>query len=86
VADLVECAFRAAGLDYRDFVKVTNRNLNSQQVVSGLCGNPAKAEAELNWKREWTFAATIEDMVRAELENRPELDRANPTPANHPAS
>lgn len=78
VADLVECAFRAAGLDYRDFVKVTNRNLNSQQVVSGLCGNPTKAEAELNWKREWTFAATIEDMVGAELEDRPEVERSSP--------
>jgi GDPmannose 4,6-dehydratase len=86
VADLVECAFRAAGLDYREFVKVTNRNLNSQQVVSGLCGNPAKAESELNWKRNWTFAATVEDMVRAELEDRPEIERANPLAANHHAS
>ncbi len=86
VADLVECAFRAAGLDYREFVKVTNRNLNSQQVVRGLCGNPAKAEVELNWQRNWNFTATIEDMVRAELEDRSEIERANPTPATHPAS
>jgi GDPmannose 4,6-dehydratase len=80
VADLVECAFRAADLDYREFVKVTNRTLNSQQVVNGLCGNPTKAETELGWKRNWTLATTIADMVQAEIEERPELERANPLP------
>ncbi len=78
VADLVDCAFRAAGLDYRKFVRVTNRTLNSQQVVKGLKGDPAKAETELGWQRRWTFTRTIEDMVHAELEARPELERADP--------
>ncbi|MCO5052373.1 MAG: GDP-mannose 4,6-dehydratase [Verrucomicrobiae bacterium] len=78
VADLVDCAFRAAGLDYRKFVRVTNRTLNSQQVVKGLQGDPTKAATELGWQRRWTFARTIEDMVRAELEARPELERADP--------
>lgn len=84
VADLVEIAFRTAGLDHREFVKVTNRTLNSQQVVNGLCGNPAKAESQLGWKRNWTLASTIADMVQAELEQRPEIERANPVPANLP--
>ena len=74
----MECAFRAAGLDYQNFVKVTERNQPSQQVATGLCGNPRKAESSLAWHREWTFEQTIEDMVHAELEKRPEVERANP--------
>ena len=80
VADLVDCAFRAAGLDYRHYVRVTERNTTSLQVATGLCGNSRKAESELGWKREWTFEQTVEDMVRAELEERPEFERANPNP------
>lgn len=80
VVDLVDIAFRAAGLDYRSHVKVTFRNQIAQQVSTGLCGNPRRAETELGWRRTWTFNQTIEDMVRAELEQRPEMKRANPTP------
>ncbi len=78
VGELVECAFNAAGLNYREFVKATDRTSAAQQVTTGLCGNARKAESELKWTREWDFQKTIEDMVRAELENRPELERANP--------
>ncbi|HET7624046.1 MAG TPA: GDP-mannose 4,6-dehydratase, partial [Verrucomicrobiae bacterium] len=78
VSDLVDCAFRAAGLDYREFVTMTNRNEKSRQVAAGLCGNSSKAETELRWKREWDFEKTIEDMVRAELEDRSESDRSKP--------
>ena len=49
-----------------------------QQVLAGLCGSPAMAEEELGWKRQWSFEATITDLVNAELENRPELQRADP--------
>jgi len=80
VGELVECAFRAAGLDYREFVKTTDRTNATQQVATGLCGNARKAETGLKWTREWDFQKTIEDMVQAELENRPEIERANPTP------
>lgn len=78
VAELVDRAFRTADLDYREFVRVTDRTSNTQQVVNGLRGNPARAETELGWQRNWTFIRTIEDMVRAELEARPELERADP--------
>lgn len=81
VGELVECAFKAARLDYREFVKTTKRTSAAQQVVTGLCGNARKAETELQWKRAWDFSQTIEDMVRAELENRPEIERANPATA-----
>jgi len=80
VGELVECAFRTAGLDYREFVKTTDRTSAAQQVATGLCGNARKAETELQWTRDWDFQKTIEDMVRAELENRPETERANPAP------
>ena len=85
VEELVECAFRAAGLDFREFVKLTKRNADAQQVATGLCGNPHKAESELSWKRQWSFAQTVEDMVRAELESRPEIARADPQPERHAA-
>jgi len=80
VGELVECAFRAAGLDYREFVKTTDRASAAQQVALGLRGNARKAETELQWKRQWDFRKTIEDIVQAELENRPEIERANPVP------
>jgi GDPmannose 4,6-dehydratase len=82
VVDLVECAFHTAGLDYRKFVTVTQPNSGVQQVATGLGGNPRKAETELGWKREWTFQQTVEDLVRAELEDRPMVQRSDPTPAN----
>lgn len=80
VKELVDYAFRAAELDYRDFVKVTGRTSTVQQVTLGLCGSPRKAETELKWTRAWDFQKTIQDMVRAELENRSELERADPVP------
>ena len=76
----MECAFRSVGLDYREFVKVVGRTEASQQVGSGLCGNPRKAETELGWKREWSFERTIGDIVSAEIEERPEYARADPSP------
>jgi GDP-D-mannose dehydratase len=43
-----------------------------------LCGDPARAERVLGWKRQWSFVDTIGDMVKAEMEERPEIERANP--------
>ena len=83
VEDLVACAFRAAGLDHREFVHVTKRSQESKQVVTGLCGNPHKAEKELGWQRAWSFEETVQDLVLAELENRSELLRAAPLPERH---
>ena len=80
VAELVECAFAAVGLDFRQFVKSVGRNDKSPQVTAGLCGNPQKAERELGWRREWSFAGTVQDLVQAELEDRPEIERADPVP------
>ncbi len=78
VEDFVAAAFRAAGLDWREFVKATARTNNQQQVTNGLCGNTRKAESELGWKRIWSFETMVQDLVRAELENRSEMERADP--------
>ena len=80
VVDLVSCAFRATDLDYRNYVKATARNDAAQPVANGLCGDPSKAENELGWKREWSFAATVTDLVHAELEGRSDFRRADPQP------
>jgi GDPmannose 4,6-dehydratase len=79
VEDFVGTAFRAAGLDWQQFVKSSNRTNSQQQVTNGLCGNARKAEAELLWKRAWDFDTMVTDLVQAELENRSELERANPS-------
>ena len=79
VADLVDCAFRAAGLDYRDFVRAAPASV-VQQVTTGLRGNPAKAAKLLKWERQWSFEQTVQDLVYAELEGRSEFDRADPSP------
>ncbi|MBP7827640.1 MAG: GDP-mannose 4,6-dehydratase [Verrucomicrobia bacterium] len=78
VEEFVATAFRAAGLDWREFVRTTPRTDAQRQVTLGLCGNPHKAETELGWKRQWSFDAMVADLVQAELENRSELERANP--------
>ena len=78
VEEFVATAFRAAGLDWREFVRTTPRTDAQQQVTLGLCGNPHKAETELGWKRQWSFDAMVADLVQSELENRSELERANP--------
>jgi GDPmannose 4,6-dehydratase len=82
VEDFVAAAFRAARLDWREFVKSTGRPGNHSPGVKGLCGNPRKAETELGWRRAWSFERMVEDLVQAELENRSELERAQPSYAD----
>jgi len=81
VEDFVATAFRAAGLDWREFVKSTSRPGIHAPVVNGLCGNPRKAETILGWRRAWNFERMVQDLVQAELQNRSELERARPLPA-----
>lgn len=67
VQDIVEIAFAAAGLDWREFVRQEKsllRPADPRQVV----GNAAKAERILGWKPEITFEQTIAEMVRAEID------------------
>jgi GDP-D-mannose dehydratase len=80
VSDLVEIAFAAAGLRAEAHIE-TDPSVAPTEVSAGLCGDPSKAEKVLGWKRRWNFAATVADMVKAEMDDRPELARANPDPA-----
>lgn len=78
VEDFVAAAFQAAGLDWKQFVKPTSRTSSQPQVTNGLRGDARKAETELGWRRTWSFNSMVTDLVEAELENRSELERANP--------
>jgi GDPmannose 4,6-dehydratase len=66
VQDVVELAFKAAGLDWQKFVRQEKqffRPADPQQVV----GNAAKAKKILNWQPEISFEQTIAEMMQAEL-------------------
>lgn len=78
VEDFVQVAFAAAELDWRNHVQSTSRINHQQQVAFGLCGDARKAETALGWKRAWSFDTMVQDLIRAELEDRSEVERANP--------
>jgi GDPmannose 4,6-dehydratase len=77
VRDFAETAFAAAGLRAEDYIE-TDPSLVPTEVTAGLCGDPTKAEKVLGWERQWSFADTVTDMVKAEMGDRPEIERANP--------
>jgi GDPmannose 4,6-dehydratase len=77
VREFVETAFSSAGLKAEAHIE-TDPSLAPTEVTAGLCGDPSRAEKILGWKRQWSFAETVADMVKAELDDRQELDRANP--------
>lgn len=66
VQDIVELAFKAAGLDWQKYVRQEKqffRPADPRQVV----GNAAKAKQVLGWQPEISFEQTIAEMVQAEL-------------------
>jgi GDPmannose 4,6-dehydratase len=66
VQDVVEIAFAAVGLNWKDFVKHDERLMRPAESHS-LVGDPAKAVRELGWKREYSFRGMIEEMTKGEL-------------------
>ena len=62
VQNVVETAFGAVGLDWRQYVKQDPRFMRPEEP-SRLVGNPAKAEAVLNWKRTTNFKELITEMT-----------------------
>jgi GDPmannose 4,6-dehydratase len=66
VRDVVELAFEAVNLDWRNHVKQDQRFLRLDEPVR-LAGNPAKAERLLNWQRTTTFEQLIKEMTHAGL-------------------
>jgi len=67
VEELVETAFRAAGLDWRDHV-VTDAAFIRPAEVDRLCADAAKARDELGWEPKIGFEELIQIMVEADLE------------------
>ena len=68
VQDIVELAFKAAGLDWQKFVRQEKqlfRPADPRQVI----GNAAKAKNLLGWKPEFNFEETIKEMTLAEITN-----------------
>jgi len=66
VQDVVELAFKAAGLDWQKYVRQEKqfvRPADPRHVV----GNTAKAKNLLGWQPEISFEQTIAEMVQAEL-------------------
>jgi GDPmannose 4,6-dehydratase len=67
VRDLVEVAFRHAGLDWRDWVKVDPAFIRPAEV-DVLQADPGKAARELGWTPTVSFEELVGMMVDADLE------------------
>jgi len=66
VRDLLDVAFRAAGLRWGDHVRVDPSLLRPAEV-DRLVGDSTKARTKLGWKPETSFEELIEMMVREDL-------------------
>ena len=67
VEQLVDTAFRAAGLDWRDHV-VTDAAFIRPAEVDRLCADPSKARDELGWEPKIGFEELVAMMVDADVE------------------
>jgi GDPmannose 4,6-dehydratase len=67
VEDLLEQAFAAAGLDWRDHV-VTDASFIRPAEVDKLCADPSQAKERLGWEPKITFEELVGMMVEADLE------------------
>jgi GDPmannose 4,6-dehydratase len=67
VRDLVEIAFRHAGLDWAKYVRL-DPTLIRPAEVEHLIGNNAKARQQLGWTPTVDFAGLVKMMVDADLE------------------
>jgi GDPmannose 4,6-dehydratase len=66
VRELVEIAFRHAGLDWQEYVK-TDPGLLRPAEVDHLIGDPAKARRVLNWQPSVDFNGLVRMMVDADI-------------------
>ena len=67
VQDLVEQAFGAAGLDWRDHVVCDAAYIRPAEV-DHLCADPARALERLGWEAKTTFEELIGMMVESDVE------------------
>ncbi len=66
VAQMLEYAFGAAGLDWRDHV-VTDAAFIRPAEVDQLCADPSRARDELGWAATMGFEELVTMMVEADL-------------------
>ena len=67
VEEMVDAAFRLCDLEWRDYV-VTDAEFIRPAEVDYLCANPAKIQADLNWKPDTDFHNLLALMIEADLE------------------
>ncbi len=67
VREFCEEAFSAAGLDYRDYVKVDKQFFRPVDV-NYLLGDPTKAKKKLGWVPKTSFKELVKMMVEADIE------------------
>ena len=75
VSDLVDIAFRHAGLEWQKYVR-TDRALLRPAEVDHLIGDASKAKRVLGWQPKVTFAALIQMMVDEDIKRLSEHPRA----------
>jgi len=68
ISDMLNTAFEAVSLDWREFVKVDEKLFRPADPTR-LVGDPSKAERLLGWARNHDFDKLIESMVLAELQD-----------------
>jgi len=66
IRELLETAFSHVGLQWQDYVKIDER-FNRPADACQLLGNPARAEADLGWKRSVDFQQLVRLMVDSDL-------------------
>lgn len=66
VRSLVECAFGAAGLDWREFVEIDDSYIRPTEVAE-LRGDASKAFNEFGWQPRTTFPELIHEMLETDL-------------------
>ncbi len=76
VKQLVEIAFSAVELDYKDYVVIDKRFVRPAEVDL-LIGDSSKAKKELNWTPKVSFEELIKMMVEADLIRHREEQKLN---------
>jgi GDPmannose 4,6-dehydratase len=67
VREFVATAFSCVGLDYEQYIRIDPKFFRPAEQVQ-LCGNPAKIQEKLGWRRTRTFQEIVEEMVANEME------------------
>jgi GDPmannose 4,6-dehydratase len=68
VRECAEIAFKAVGLDYRDFVRAEDAEFMRPAEVDYLRADASKAREKLGWEPTVSFAELIQMMVESDLQ------------------